>query len=332
MLIEVRGRANRDHWLNASCSPCRNLKLCFSMRYIHVDVFTDTPFEGNQLAVFPDPKALDTPLMQAIAREMNFSESTFIFPPDRGGDVKMRIFTPGAELPMAGHPTIGSTFALAAEGVITPGRTDFVFELGVGPTPVSLEWKNGALSFAWMTQQLPKFGGTIRDRKSLAHAIGLAEPDLADGLPAQVISCGVPFLFVPLSSRKAIDAISIDRKTLARCCSDSGIEELPTFFFTTEGKQEQGAAQTVYSRMLAASFGISEDPATGGASGPLGCYLLQHKLVTAEAARNILSLQGVLMKRPSRIHISIDSHNGGITRVRVGGQSVLVGTGELNVS
>ncbi len=302
------------------------------LRYLHLDVFTDTPFEGNQLAVFPEPHGLDTTMMQTITREMNFSECTFIFPPERGGDVKMRIFTPGEELPMAGHPTIGSTFALAIEGTIARGRTDFVFELGVGPTPVSLEWKDGTLSFAWMTQQLPNFGPVVRDRQALASAIGVSESDLAGNLPAQVVSCGVPFVFVALGSRDAVDSVSIDRKGLARCYDESGIEEIPTFFFTTAGKQETGAAQTVYSRMLAASFGIAEDPATGGASGPLGCYLLQYKLVTPDAAKNILSLQGVLMKRPSRLHISVDSANGAITRVRVGGRSVLVGRGELNAS
>ena len=302
-----------------------------TFRYLHVDVFTDRPLEGNQLAVFPEPAGLDTALMQAITREMNFSECTFVFPPERGGDIKMRIFTPGSELPMAGHPTIGTTFALAAEGVIARGRTDWVFELGVGPTPVSLEWNGDALSFAWMTQQLPKFGGVIGDRQALVAAIGLTQSDLPDGLQAEVVSCGVPFLFVPVATRRAIDAVSIDRKALARCCRDAGIEELPAFFFTTDGQPEDGAAQTVYSRMLAPGFGITEDPATGGASGPLGCYLLHHQVVTPEAARNIVSLQGVAMLRPSRIHISIESTNGAITRVRVGGKSVLVGEGELRI-
>jgi trans-2,3-dihydro-3-hydroxyanthranilate isomerase len=301
------------------------------LRYLHLDVFTDRLLEGNQLAVFPEPGRIDTAMMQAITREMNFSECTFVFPPEHGGDIKMRIFTPGEELPMAGHPTIGTTFALAAEGGIARGRTDFVFELGVGPTPVSLEWSGDTLSFAWMTQRLPEFGGMIRDRGSLSAAIGLDEADLPDGLPAQIVSCGVPFLFVPLASRRAIDAIAIDRRALSRCCQDAGIEELPTFFFTTEGPVETGAEQTVYSRMLAPSFGIAEDPATGGASGPLGCYLLRHKLVSPEAARNILSLQGVAMKRPSRIHISIESSGGTISRVRVGGRSVMVGHGELSI-
>ena len=300
------------------------------LRYLHLDVFTDRALEGNQLAVFPEPGDIDTAMMQAVTREMNFSECTFIFPPARGGDIKMRIFTPGEELPMAGHPTIGTTFALAAEGVIARGRNDFVFELGVGPTPVSLEWSGDTLSFAWMTQRLPEFGGTITDRASLSAAIGLTAADLPD-LPSQMVSCGVPFLFVPLASRQAVDAVTIDRKALTHCCRDAGIEMQPTFFFTTEGQAEKEVLQTIYSRMLAPSFGIAEDPATGGASGPLGCYLLHHKIVTPETARNILSLQGVLMKRPSRIHIAIDSRDGAITRVRVGGRSVMVGRGELSV-
>ncbi len=302
-----------------------------TLRYLHVDVFTNRALEGNQLAVFPEPGSVDTPTMQTITREMNFSESTFIFPPTGSGDIKMRIFTPGEELPMAGHPTIGSTFALAAEGVIAQGCTDFVFELGVGPTPVSLEWRDGQLSFAWMTQQLPKFGGIVADRRSFAAAIGVDNADLPGDFPIQAISCGVPFIFVRLATRQAVDAVSVDRKAFTRCCDDAGVEPLPTFFFTTDGQQEAGTGQTVYSRMLAPTFGIAEDPATGGASGPLGCYLLHYGIVSADAARNIVSLQGVQMKRPSRIHISIDSKDGAITRVRVGGQSVIVGRGELTV-
>ena len=303
-----------------------------SLRYLHLDVFTNSPLEGNQLAVFPEPRGLDTTMMQRITREMNFSECTFIFPPEQGGDVKMRIFTPGEELPMAGHPTVGTTFALALEGVIARGRTDWVFELGVGPIPVSLEWKADTLSFVWMTQLRPTFSGTITDTRALAAAIGVSAADVRDDVPVEVVSCGVPFLFVPLRTRRAVDAVVVDRKALARCCRDGGMDgtrELPTFFFTTEGEQDPDAAQTVYSRMLAAGFGIAEDPATGGASGPLGCYLLHHELVSAEAARNIISLQGVAMARPSRIHISIDSTDGAITRVRIGGRSVLVGRGEL---
>ena len=302
--------------------------MALSLRYIHIDVFTGNALEGNQLAVFPEPGSIDAGLMQAITREMNFSECTFVFPPEKEGDFRMRIFTPSEELPMAGHPTIGTTFVLAREGTIARGRTDFVFELGVGPTPVSLEWTDGALSFAWMTQPLPSFGGVINDRRGLAAAVGVTESDLPADLTPQVVSCGVPFLFVPIASRAAVDAVSVDRRALERCCAEAGIEALPTFFFASDGPAE-GAAHAVYSRMLAPGFGITEDPATGGASGPLGCYLLHHRVVTADDARNILSLQGVAMKRPSRIHISIDSVAGKITRVRVGGRSVIVGRGQL---
>jgi len=324
------------------------------MRYLHLDVFTDRPFEGNQLAVFPEPQGLTTLQMQSIAREMNFSESTFIFPPEAGGDFRMRIFTPGEELPMAGHPTIGSTFALAAEGALERGRPEFVFELGVGPTPVSLEWGDAGLSFAWMTQQLPAFGAIVADRAGFAAAVGLDEPDLAAGLPVQSVSCGVPFLFAAIATRRAVDRVAIDRRALAKSCASAGIGELPVFFFTTEPgrpgagfKTEGGvrlqpdhagletdaakAGETVYSRMLAPGFGIAEDPATGSASGPVGCYLVQHFVVSPDAAQSMVSLQGVAMKRPSRIYISIEGRPGAITRVRVGGQSVLVGRGELTV-
>ena len=297
-------------------------------RYLHLDVFTDRALEGNQLAVFPEPDGLTTERMQRIAAEMAFSESTFIFAPEGTGDVRMRIFTPGSELPLAGHPTIGSTFALAAEGTIARGRDQFVFELGVGPIPVSLEWDERGLTFAWMTQLLPAFGATIADRRGLAAALGVAPGDLVAGLPPHEISCGVPFLFVPLVSRAAVDTVAIDRKAMAQVTRAAGLEERPVFFFTTE---RGSGDETVYSRMLAPGFGITEDPATGGASGPLGCYLLHHGVLDPDQARNIVSLQGVAMGRPSRIHISIDSKDSAITRVRVGGQSVLVGRGELDL-
>jgi trans-2,3-dihydro-3-hydroxyanthranilate isomerase len=299
------------------------------LRYLHLDVFTSTPFEGNQLAVFLEPPAdISAALMQRIAAEMNFSESTFVLPKEAAGDVRMRIFTPGSELPIAGHPTIGTTFALAHSGVIARGREGFVFELGVGPTPVSLEWNGGRLDFAWMTQPLPSFQ-TAFDAAALAPVLGLEVRDTMPMLPAQAISCGVPFLFVPLASRSAVDRVSIDRRAYVAACRKAGLDdELPAFIFTTEGAADSGD-EAVYSRMLAPGFGIGEDPATGSASGPLGCYLLHHRVVDHERARAIVSLQGAAMRRPSRIHISIDAEGGRITRVRVGGRSVMVGSGEL---
>jgi trans-2,3-dihydro-3-hydroxyanthranilate isomerase len=298
------------------------------MRYLHYDVFTDQPFEGNQLAVVPRPDAaMSTAAMQRIANEMAFSETTFVFPREKSGDVKMRIFTPGSELPMAGHPTIGTTFALAREGVIASGRETFVFECGVGPIPVALEWSGNDLAFAWMTQPLPTFDGEIGDRRGFAAAAGLEPGDLVD-VPIQIVSCGVPYAYVALQSRLAVDRVSIDRRALARIYRASGVDEHATFFFTMDRTGASGD-ETVYSRMLAPAFGIAEDPATGSASGPLGCYMLYHGMVDADRAQSLISLQGVAMQRPSRLYISIDSNDGSIAKVRVGGKAVLVAEGTL---
>ena len=299
-------------------------------RYLHLDVFTTTPFEGNQLAVFPEPAGLSDDEMQRITREMAFSECTYVFPPEAPGtNVRLRIFTPGEELPMAGHPTIGSTFALAIEGTIAAGAPEFVFGLGVGPTPVALEWKGNALDFAWMTQPQPAFGSRIDDRASLASALGVNESDIARSAP-QVVSCGVPFLFAQLASRAAVDAVDVNRSEYRACLTNAGIDDMPVFLFTLDRAGSAGD-ETVYSRMLAPGFGIPEDPATGGASGPLGCYLAANELLPDAKLRHFVSLQGAAMRRPSQLHVSIERSGSSITRVRVGGRSVLVGRGELLV-
>jgi trans-2,3-dihydro-3-hydroxyanthranilate isomerase len=299
-----------------------------TLRYLHYDVFTDRPLEGNQLAVFPDPGPLTTEDMQRIAREMNFSESTFLFPPEAAGtEVRMRIFTPREELPMAGHPTIGSTFALAEERRIAPPRGQIVFGLGVGPTPVALDWKDGALDFAWMTQKLPTLVGRISDRAAFANAIAIAPNDLMGDAPIEAVSCGVPFLFAALATRAAVDRVAMNRGAYAACCRASALDELPLFVFTlVDGAPGH---ESIYSRMLAPGFGIVEDPATGGASGPLGCYLAAHRLLRPDRLAHFVSLQGVAMQRPSRIHIAIDTDGDRVTRVRIGGRSVLVGKGTL---
>jgi trans-2,3-dihydro-3-hydroxyanthranilate isomerase len=298
------------------------------LSYLHYDVFTDVPLLGNQLAVFTDARGLDTARMQAIAREMNYSESTFILPTERPDtDIRMRIFTPWNEMPMAGHPTIGSTFALAHSGVITHGAERFVFGLNIGPTPVDLEWGDGRLSFVWMTQRPPTFGPVVPQRDAVAAALGLKAEDLAENLPVQEVSCGVPFLLVALRDRQTVDRAVSDTAGFGRLCDACGLD-LPIFLFALGGPTP---SDTVYSRMFAPDFGIIEDPATGVASGPLGCYLVEHGLVTGQAAQRIVSSQGVAMGRASRIHVSIDGKPGAIDRVRVGGVAVLVGRGELIV-
>jgi trans-2,3-dihydro-3-hydroxyanthranilate isomerase len=296
--------------------------------YLHYDVFTNDPLAGNQLAVFPDVRGLDAARMQRIAREMNFSESTFILPvehPDT--DIRMRIFTPYNEMPMAGHPTIGSTFALAKTGVIKPGASRFVFGLNIGPTPVDLEWTNSELSFVWMTQKTPVFGPVVDKRADVATALGLEESDLAPDLPVQEISCGVPFLYVPLRDHTVVDRAAGDTAAFRRLTESSGLD-LPIFLFSVGGPS---GSETVYCRMFAPDFGIIEDPATGIASGPVGCYLVQHGIVSGTAARQIVSHQGVTMGRSSTIRIAIDGGPDAISQVKVGGEAVLVGRGELLV-
>jgi trans-2,3-dihydro-3-hydroxyanthranilate isomerase len=298
------------------------------LSYLHYDVFTGDALLGNQLAVFTDARGLDTAKMQRLAREMNFSESTFILPAEQSDtDIRMRIFTPMNEMPMAGHPTIGSTFALAHAGVIRPGSARFVFGLNIGPVPVDLEWNGSALGFAWMTQSTPTFGPIIEDRGAVAGALGLSAADLVDGLPIQEVSCGIPFLLVPLRDRRTVDRAISDAAAFRRLTAATKLDRA-IFMFSIDSA---GSSETAYSRMFAPEFGIIEDPATGSASGPLGCYLVHYRAVAGEAALKIISLQGAAMGRPSRIHISIEGDRRAITRVRVGGEAVLVGRGELLV-
>jgi trans-2,3-dihydro-3-hydroxyanthranilate isomerase len=302
-----------------------------SYRYLHYDVFTDHLFGGNQLAVVLDGRGLPVETMQAIAKEMNFSETTFILPSEQPDtDVRMRIFTPGKELPMAGHPTVGSTFALARTGVIDRGREQFVFGLGIGPVPVSLKWSGDDLSFVWMTQPLPTFGEPIPEPARAAAALSLSPAAVAGtGHPVQVVSCGVPFVFVPLTTRSAVDSAVVNRDALDGLFAAAATDAHGVFLFSTE---QRGERATVYSRMFAPDIGVAEDPATGIASGPLGCYLVRQKIVPADKADAMLSLQGVKMGRPSHVHISIGvAQDGQIDRVRVGGEAVLAGEGTLYV-
>ena len=302
-----------------------------SYRYLHYDVFTDHLFGGNQLAVFLDGRGLPPDTMQAIAKEMNFSETTFVLPPESSDtDVRMRIFTPGEELPMAGHPTIGTTFALARAGVIERGRKQFVFGCAIGAVPVALTWNGADLSFAWMTQSLPTFGDAVPDPARTAAALSLSPAAVAGtGLPVQTVSCGVPFLFVPLTTRMAVDDVVVNPGALETLLHATNASPHGVFVFTA---QPGAARATVYSRMFAPELGIVEDPATGSASGPLGCYLVRHKVVQAEKAESMISLQGVKMGRPSHVHISIGTDHGEISSVRVGGEAVLAGEATLYVT
>jgi len=295
-----------------------------TFRYLHYDVFTDRPLTGNQLAVFTGPTGLTTDDMARVTREMNFSECTFIFPAEQEGtDVRVRIFGLDGEMPFAGHPVIGSTFALAHEGFVKPPKARLILGLGIGATPVDLEWKGSELAFAWMTQRAPRFGPTLDARDRMATVLGIEPAAICDGVPIQEVSCGLPFVFVPLESRAAVDQCVLDPRANEAMSKDAGLTRGEIFVFSVETGEDDA---TVYSRMLDAG---REDAATGSASGPLGCYLVRYRLVSPGQAGHMVSRQGVKMGRPSRVHIRIAGTADAITDVKVGGASVLVGDGRI---
>jgi trans-2,3-dihydro-3-hydroxyanthranilate isomerase len=199
----------------------------------------------------------------------------------------------------------------------------------VGPTPVDIDWEGSEARFVWMNQQRPVFGPVVSDLGLSARAVGVSEKSVAQtGMLVQEVSCGVPFVFIPVATRAAVDEAAPDVPLFQELCRTWGLEEHAMFVFSPEPGRDDA---TIYSRMFAPGLGIYEDPATGSASGPLGCYLVRHGIVTADRASAIVSLQGVKMGRPSWIHIDIGVEGQEITRVRVGGKAVLVAEGEIGI-
>jgi trans-2,3-dihydro-3-hydroxyanthranilate isomerase len=257
---------------------------------------------------------------------MNFSESVFVLPAEQDGtERRLRIFTPGVEMPMAGHPTIGSAFAMAHAGVVQPSRPTFVFGLNVGPVPIDLEWAGTQLRFAWMTQARPTFGRIV-DGAAVTGAIGLDLRDLLSNRPLQIVSCGVEYLLVPLRDAASVHRAATDPGALRRLAAATG-SNVPLYLFAPS----PSGATTLECRMFAPGLGVLEDPATGSAAGPLGCYVVKHGLVNGADAQRILISQGVAMGRPSRIHVAITGTAAAITTVKVGGEAVLVGEGSLRL-
>lgn len=300
--------------------------------YFLVDVFTNQPFGGNQLAVFPKAHGLATETMQALAKELNLSESTFVFPAqDAAHDYWVRIFTPAVELPMAGHPTVGTAFVLARELLIqlTEPVTTVTFEEGVGAVPVTLQVREGQLQLIQMRQPLPTFGPVFADREAIAQMLSLDPVVLDATMPLEVVSCGVPFLFVPVRSLEAMRAIRFRLDVWERILRDFAAPHV--FVFTQEVMRP---ASTVHSRMFAPAMGIAEDPATGAASGPLGCYLVCHGLAqpASQGITHIVSEQGFEMGRPSLVQVKIEQEGERITGVYVGGQCCFMGEGWITLA
>ncbi|MCA9884882.1 MAG: PhzF family phenazine biosynthesis protein [Anaerolineae bacterium] len=288
--------------------------------YHLLDVFTSSPFGGNQLAVFPDADTIPSELMQIIANELNLSETVFVLPADQQGcDYRMRIFTPRMELPMAGHPTVGTGYLLAHLGKVRMGNgpISLTMQQNVGPIGITIypeePWRVA------MRQPKPQFGETLSNDGQIAALLGLSVDDLAD-YPRQVVSTGVPFLFVPLKSLDAAHRIQFNGDVWKQHFNERHI-----YTFTMETELP---GSTVHSRMFAPAMGIAEDPATGAASGPLGAYLLTYGLVNDS---HIINEQGVEMGRPSVITIQIDDHADNITGVEISGTSVYMGQGTLHL-
>jgi trans-2,3-dihydro-3-hydroxyanthranilate isomerase len=301
-----------------------------SFPYVTVDVFTKERFGGNQLAVFPDASKLAPQLMQRIAREFNFSETTFVFPPgDPRHTRRVRIFTPESELAFAGHPTVGTAFALATLGDIrlTGDETRIVLEENVGPVPVLIRATGGKPGFAQLSAaKLPEEGPPAPPAKELAKTIGLDASDIrADAFSPQGWSCGTPFLFVPLRNRAALARARVVADEFERVLKDYWTNKV--FMFCDEPER---TGSNFRARMFAPSAGVPEDPATGGANVALAGYLGTRDQRRDGTLRWVVE-QGFEMGRPSILEVEADKKNGAITAARVGGDSVFVSRGEFFV-
>jgi trans-2,3-dihydro-3-hydroxyanthranilate isomerase len=271
-------------------------------------VFTDTPLQGNQLAVFTDARGLDETAMQALALELGFSESVFVFPAEAGGHARIRIFTPRYELPFAGHPTLGTAFVLAAPlqlGVIE-------LETGSGVVPVELERdQSGRIVFGRMQQPVPSVQ-PVPDADRLLSAVGVERSEL----PVELYDNGAKQIFVALPSEAAVAALAPDRTALAPW-EVTGIN-----CFAGTGSRWK-------TRMFSPSPGIGEDAATGSAAGPLACHLARHGWI--EWGTEIEVSQGGEIGRPSTLYARADGVGGLIDRVEVGGSAVVVARGEFRL-
>jgi trans-2,3-dihydro-3-hydroxyanthranilate isomerase len=297
-------------------------------RYLTADVFTDRPFGGNPLAVFPDARGISPQRMQQVARELNLSETVFVLPPeDPGHTRRLRIFTPGVELPFAGHPTVGTALILAWLGEIPLAGEEarIVFEEGVGPVPVTIRAAEGKAAFAQLSAaQLPEFGPAPAVPE-LAEMLSLDPGDILSGDEApQAVSCGVPFLFIPLRDRNALRRARLRPDRWENLLASSWAPHV--YLFT----RDHELPETDYRvRMFAPAMGIPEDPATGGAAAAFGGYLGSRS--AGDGTLRWTLEQGFEMGRPSLLHLEVDRAGGVITAVRVGGGAVLVADGGMEI-
>lgn len=299
-------------------------------RYATADVFTKERFGGNQLAVFPDARGLDAALMQKIAREFNFSETTFVLPPnDPKHTRRVRIFTPGSELPFAGHPTVGTAFVLAMLGEVESNgaETRIVLEEGVGPVPVTIRSEKGVPGFAqFSVAQLPEFGAPAPAAADLARGVGLEATDVRDDtFRPEAVSCGVQFLFVPVRDRSTLGRARVRIEDFEKALG--GYSTQNVFIFCADPELPGSHYRA---RMFAPTIGVTEDPATGSAAAAFAGYLAKRESRRDGTLRWVIE-QGFEMGRPSILEAEADVRAGSVTAVRVGGHSVLVSRGEFTV-
>lgn len=301
-----------------------------TIEFIQADVFTEVLFCGNPVAVFPDSDGLSSDQMQKLAREMNLSESTFVTLPTHGqADFKVRFFTPRAEIPFAGHPTLGTFFVLSHIGRIdlVEPVTRVYQEIGIGILPVDLIGQGGKVDRVEMTQGKPSFHSTLGDISGLAAALGIREEEIAaTGLPVQIASTGLRQLMVPVRSLKAVQDVQLDIPRLNSVCDAIGTEFV--YVFTLETLEERS---TTHNRMFLPRHGIIEDPASGSAAGALGAYLVKHGKVSAKPTARLICEQGFEIGRPSYLHVEVKKCNQEITQVQVGGQVVIVMEGRIRI-
>ena len=298
-------------------------------RYYLCDVFTDQPFGGNPLAVFPEGDRVPEPLMQRIAREMNLSETVFVLPPERAEHhCRLRIFTPAKELPFAGHPTVGTACTLAEIGhiAVVGDRAEVAFEEGVGPIPVTVEQEGSRVRATFTAARLPEPGPPAPPAEALAECLSVRPEDIVlDGLRPSTASAGVAFLFVPVRDRGVLARVRVN--TSAWQAHLSGFWTSEVFAFTEDAELP---GSNVRARMFAPLFGINEDPATGSAAAALAGVLAAGAPAESATLRWRIE-QGFEMGRPSLIDLEADVDSEGLRAVRVGGQSVLIGEGTLRV-
>ncbi len=308
--------------------------------FIQLDVFTDRAFAGNPLAVFPEAEGISDEQMQQIAREMNLSETVFVLPSDKEDILRrLRIFTPGSELPFAGHPIVGTWNCLAREGVVPlpeggDGRVHLKHEVGIGVLPIEIDFKDGLPVSVTMTQGTFEIRSEIDDwqeQADIARALGLAREDLDETLPIQAVSTGNTMLLVPVRSLADLGNCRPNQNLLDDIFTRSEVLRGGTgcYAFTRE-TIEIGAARA-HARFFV-GMGIGEDPATGSAAGPLGGYLVYHDVTRVDAIDGVYEFvieQGDFINRPSRIGLEVKGAAGKVEEVRVSGESAVVARGVL---